>query len=292
MKLSTKLFAIASVFTCLAFLYGCNQGGETATEDTTETETVMEEEMPQEPAAELAQDSSMMMMSDGITIVPVLESPEFPDASLSVTMPAADASLPVGSANFSYDVQNYELGGQTGSMLSEMCANSGKGQHIHFIVNNQPYLAKYESSFSYDFPEAGNYVVLSFLSRSFHESIKSADAYTLAQYTVGDGGEPMDLTQPLLFYSRPKGEYTGADAQNVLLDFFVANTRLSETGNKVKLTINGQTEFMLPEWRPYILKGLPMGEHTFEIELVDSEGNLVGPEFNRVSRTFQLSELQ
>ena len=62
----------------------------------------------------------------------------------------------------------------------------------------------------------------------------------------------------LIFINRPKGTYTGKDTKEVLLDFFVLNTSLSEQGNKVKATINDQ-EFLITEWVPHLMKGLPLG---------------------------------
>ena len=52
---------------------------------------------------------------------------------------------------FSFDVINYELGMQTLKNFDYQLANSAKGQHIHFIVNNDPYSAHYEEKFSKKF---------------------------------------------------------------------------------------------------------------------------------------------
>ena len=47
-----------------------------------------------------------------------------------------------------------------------------------------------------------NGVILAFLSRSYHESVKNKNAYIFTQY--GDL-EKIDLDKQYLFYSRPKG---------------------------------------------------------------------------------------
>ena len=96
-----------------------------------------------------------------------------------------------------------------------------------------------------------------------------------------------DLSAPHMFYSRPKGEYVGKDTEQVMLDFYLVNTTLSPTGNKVRATING-TEFMLDRWLPYIIQGLPMGENTIQLELVDNSGNVLPGPYNSVTRTFTL----
>ena len=53
---------------------------------------------------------------------------------------------------FNFAVDNYQLGAQTDSPNAKKLANSGKGQHIHFIINNQPYSAHYESKFKKKIP--------------------------------------------------------------------------------------------------------------------------------------------
>mgnify|MGYP001168982588 CR=1 FL=1 len=106
-------------------------------------------------------------------------------------------------------------------------------EFIHFILNNGPYSAHYDQNFDYELPN-GNNVVLAFLSRSYHESVKNSDAYVLTQ--IGDSNK-INLESEFLFYSRPKGTYEGLDTEKLLLDFYLVNTKLSATGNKVKLTI-------------------------------------------------------
>ena len=140
--------------------------------------------------------------------------------------------------------------------------------------------------------EDGHHVILSFLSRSFHESLKHQTAYDLRVITVGNttAEQNFDATAQHMFYSRPKGEYKGPEeTQKVMLDFYLVNTTLSPEGNKVRATING-TEFMLDTWLPYIIEGLPMGETTIKLELVDNSGNVIEGPFNTVERKITLKE--
>ena len=225
-----------------------------------------------------------------ITLTPLEGSPAFAEATLSLTSAEAGEE---GNYNFAFDVQNYELGAQTLSTPPNGLANSGKGQHIHFIVDNAPYSAHYEGSFSTDKLSApGNHVVLAFLSRSFHESVKNMEAgaqsYFIGQYQTGDeAGEQADLSAAHMFYSRPKGTYVGNDIKRLMLDFFLLNTDLSPDGNKVKATING-TEFMIDKWQPYVIEGLEPGEVTVKLELLDASGALIPSPFNPVERTVTL----
>ncbi|HET8859911.1 phosphopeptide-binding protein [Marivirga sp.] len=262
------LFAMAAIFACST---GNNEEKATS-EDENSTEENSEK-------------------SSSISLTPV-ESPEFEDSMLEMLSPMEnETNLEAGAVKFSYNVKNYELATQTIDADIKNCANSPKGQHIHLILNNQPYSAHYESEFTKDLEE-GHYVALSFLSRSYHESVKSYGAANIRQFTVGKkpaDEEIADLSDPHMFYSRPKGTYTGDDAKKVLLDFYLLNTELSEEGNKVRATINGQ-EFMIDKWQPFFIEGAEMGEMTIKLELLDARGELIPSPFNPVERTVTLEE--
>jgi len=205
-----------------------------------------------------------------ITLTKVVGSPEYENASLNVK----DIEIGDKESKFSFNIENYDLGVQTSKNFDYQLANSAKGQHIHFIVNNGPYSAHYTDSFSKGFEKESN-VILAFLSRSYHESVKNKDAYILTQVGEND----IDLENEFLFYSRPKGTYKGADTENLLLDFYLVNTEISKNGNKVRATIQ-DTEFIIDEWAPYYIEGLPKGEINIKLELIDSSGNLIKTPFN------------
>ncbi|MFS4469361.1 hypothetical protein [Maribacter sp. 2210JD10-5] len=226
-----------------------------------------------------------------IELVKLEGSPAYEDAVLELQSPSDGTITIGGEAEFAFTVSNYELGAQTDGPNAELLANSGKGQHIHFILNNQPYSAHYEPTFSKEIPDGVHHLV-AFLSRSYHESVKNENSVVVKKLEVG--GNPvdsvgLDMNAPTLIYSRPKGEYSGADTENLLLDFFVLNTTLSEDGNKVRATINGE-EFMISDWVPHVVKGLPMGEVTVQLELIDSAGKLIPGPFNKVNRTVILKQ--
>ena len=229
------------------------------------------------------------MEKNGLRLTPFFDSPKFPTAQLRLNTPAAGSTVPSGAVPFKYEITNFLLTKMSGGMHSEEMANSMKGQHIHNIVDNEPYTAHYETSYTKNIVD-GQHVVLSFLSRSYHESLKHRGAYDLRVVTVGTvaaNTPAFDLKAPHLFYSRPKDVYTGKDAQKVMLDFYLVNTTLEPGGTQVRATINGN-EFMLDQWAPYMMEGLPMGENTIKLELVDSSGNLIPGPYNSVSRSFSL----
>ena len=224
-----------------------------------------------------------------ITLTKAPPSPAYDDAVLTLEMPYPDRQPAADSTDFKFVVSNYELGVQTADAAERGIANSGKGQHIHLIVNNGPYSAHYNDTFK-KVMEPGNYTILAFLSRSYHESVKNPNAFTISQITVGDveRTEP-DFTAPHMFYSRPKGTYKGDDTKKLMLDFYLLNTTLSADGNKVKATING-TEFIIDEWAPFYIENAPLGELTVSLELIDKDGNYIEGPFNKVTRKVTLAE--
>ena len=210
-----------------------------------------------------------------ISITKVEGSTSYLNSSLSLE----DIKIDKNDYTFSFDVSDYTLGMQSIKDFDYALANSKKGQHIHFIVNNGPYSAHYSESFTKKLDEKNN-IILAFLSRSYHESVKNSNAFVLTQ----TGNEKIDLTDEFLFYSRPKGTYKGVDTEKLLLDFYLVNTNLSSTGNKVKATIQ-DTEFIIDEWAPYYIEGLPKGEIKIKLELIDASGNLIDSPFNPSNRT-------
>jgi hypothetical protein len=231
------------------------------------------------------------MESNGIRLTPFGDSPKFPEAQMQLRMPIANATVPSGDVTFDYQITNFQLTKMSGGPHMGEMANSMKGQHIHNIVDNEPYTAHYDTHFTKPVPD-GQHVVLSFLSRSYHESLKHRGAYDLRIINVGNTPAPatpiLDTKAPNLFYSRPKDTYSGADAKRIMLDFYLVNTTLEPGGNRVRATING-TEFMLDRWMPYQMEGLPAGENTVKLELVDSSGNLIAGPYNSVTRKFTVA---
>jgi hypothetical protein len=253
-------------FLFLALLFTACGGGEATTETTDET-TATSEKAP-EPS----------MTAVGLTPMPPTQS--FPDAKIE--------GWNYKKGTFSYETSGYEFAIPTPDADALMCANSGKGQHAHLIIDNEPYLAKYEPTFDHDIAD-GEHHILTFLSRSYHESIKNGTAHRAIKATTTGGSftKIAEITNPMLFYSRPKGTYVGEkETENVMLDFFPVNAKLGAE-YQVKAVVNGKDEFMINEWRPYYLTGLPMGENTVELTLMKG-GVAVDAPLNPVTRTFKL----
>lgn len=220
--------------------------------------------------------------SDQIELTDMPPTEDFPEASID------DWVYEDGTMN--YTTSSYTFGRQTPDADALMCANSAKGQHVHLIIDNEPYIAKYEPTFEQAMTD-GEHHILTFLSRSYHESIKTDAAHRAvrANATGGSFTSVEDITEPMLFYSRPKGTYRGQkETENVMLDFYPVNAELGDE-YQVLASINGK-EFTIDEWKPYFIKGLPMGENTVTLTLMAGDSMVAAP-LNPVRRTFTLEEL-
>jgi hypothetical protein len=196
------------------------------------------------------------------------------------------------------------------------------GNHIHVILDNQPYEAYYNLDQEFELRNVsdGDHTLRVFPSRPWHESYKNEGAFQMVKFTVKNGradaskpattnsGQPMsnanansgapsntnvastegkdmqastagavDTSKPLLTYSRPKGEYKGADADAIMIDFWLTNAKLSGDGGeyRVRYSIDGGEPKFIDKWEPTWLSGWTSGKHTIKLELVDNSGNLV-----------------
>jgi len=236
---------------------------------------------------EETKDTTVSTVANQYTLTPFEASTAYSDAKLE------RISMKDGKIDFIVDGgSSYELGQQTPDALQKNCANSAKGQHIHVLVDDKPYAARYTASFNDLKIEAGEHRILAFLSRSYHESIKTNDAFLAIRTAIDQSGSILKsekITNPMVWYSRPKGTYTGkAATEKVMLDFYLVNTDL-KNGNKVKAEINGETH-MIDNWQPYYIEGLPIGTNNITLSLLDKDGNLIKTEQNPISREFTLAE--
>ena len=85
------------------------------------------------------------------------------------------------------------------------------------------------------------------------------------------------------FFLIPLFAATPPATKKLLLDFYLINTNLSSKGNKVRATIN-DTVFIIDEWVSYYIEGLPKGEVSVKLELINSEGNLIQTPYNPSTR--------
>ena len=244
---------------------------------------------------ETTQTDSTATMNQPIVLEEVKDAQEFPDAQLSMGNVTATPAGDSVKLSFNFDVKNYELKSQTSDEASKLCNNSDKGQHIHFILDNRPYVALYEPKHETTVAKNSEHYVMAFLSRSYHMSLKSQGVAVLYHFKIDENGKLQkmdDPKTPMVFYSRPKGDYLGKDTENVLFDFYVWNATLGNDYNvKANITSNGKdTSIMISDWKPYFLKNLPMGKTTITLTMVDKDGNKVEGDNTEVSRDINLAK--
>lgn len=222
-------------------------------------------------------------------------SPAIEGATVSIVSPESEEVLEEGQVEAIVEAENFEPGEQTDTDRAEEIANSENGQHFHMIPDNEPYLANYETGTPFDIGslDSGAHTLVAFPSRSYHESVKGEDAYDIVNFYVGEetGSFPLGEDEPAIIYSRPKGEYTGADAERIMLDFYLHNVELSEDGYRARYTIQeegGQGDELasitLTEWAPAFVTGLESGTYVVRLQLLDEDDTVVPGSFNDTQR--------
>lgn len=230
---------------------------------------------------------------DGVRLVEGSRStPAFPEARLAFEAPEPGAAVGGDSLVARLSVEGYALGEPTPGAEARGLAMSDRGQHVHFIVDDQPYRALYDVSgtVSVDLAglEPGLHLLRAFPSRQWHESVKSDGAFAFTWFRLGDTAavDSVDPGAPMLTYSRPKGTYSGAGADSVMVDFYLANAELGsgEGSHAVRLTVDDTLDWELTRWVPHYLLGLEEGTHTFRLELLAPDGTAVPGDHNATER--------
>lgn len=216
-----------------------------------------------------------------LKIIHAKNSPAPANVRFQITEPTADQVVQGPDVTVKFTIENWKL-----------YKEGDHGQHIHFILDNEPYQAHYSNEpFVFKNVSAGPHVIRGFPSRPWHESVKQDTAFNMVQFYVNDkSGAPLvDPAKPMLVYSRPKGEYLlskppfGQPVKGIMVDWFLKNVKLGkQTGYSVRATINGQP-YVFQEWRPHYVQGLAEGEHTFKLELLH-KGQPVEGNFNTTER--------
>jgi hypothetical protein len=200
-----------------------------------------------------------------------------------------------------------ELSGELKGYMPHKDPATGKGNHVHVILDNQPYEAYYELGQPFELRNlaAGKHTLRVFPSRPWHESYKNDGAFQMVKFTVKGGGDAsmptttnngqtmappregknfpassagdVNSSKPLLTYSRPKGEYKDADADPIMIDFWLTGGKLKGDGGeyRVRYIVDDDEPKFIDKWEPIWLSGWINGKHTVRLELLDKNGRPV-----------------
>lgn len=249
---------------------------------------------------------------------------EIAEPKLTIVEPAAGATISSSAVKV-----KLRIAGDLKGYKPHMDEATKTGNHIHVILDNQPYEAYYNLDQEFDLRNVadGEHTLRVFPSRPWHESYKNEGAFQMVKFAVKNGGAeankpattnagqqmsnanaaatpegkemqnstagPVDPTKPLLTYSRPKGEYKGADADAIMIDFWLANARLKGDGGtyRVRYSVDGGEVKYIDKWAPVWLSGWTAGKHTIKLELVDENGNPVdNGGYNSTSREITVAK--
>jgi hypothetical protein len=249
---------------------------------------------------------------------------------LKIVSPAKDAVINGSKVELKVD-----LSGDLKGYMPHKDPATGKGNHIHVILDNQPYEAYYELGQPFELRNvvAGKHTLRVFPSRPWHESYKNEGAFQLVAFTVKGGGDAskptatqsgqtmsnnnsgansnsspspapregkdfppstagdVDPSKPLLTYSRPKGEYKDADADPIMIDFWLSDAKLRGDGGeyRVRYIVDDDDPKFIDKWEPIWLSGWINGNHTVRLELLDKDGKPVeNGGYNTTSREISI----
>lgn len=271
-------------------LTACGGGGEMAVHEETEVSATEDATVANATAG------TVVARADGIRLVRGARSePRLSRARARILEPAAGAVVEGPDVAVRLAAEDFEPGAMTPGSEDRGIAVSGQGQHVHLIVDEQPYHAIYELSepVVLEGLEPGRHVLSAFPSRAWHEAVKADGALAMVPFLVGaaDEGDAEPATGvdgPVLLYSRPKGTYAGADADSVMVDFYLAGVELSPEGYTARLTVGDALSVRLTAWVPYYLVGLPAGEHVIALELLGPDGAPVEGPLTHAERTITI----
>jgi len=160
----------------LVFFAGCQQANENTNTTATTNATP--------PGAQ-----SLAVISRPQKIVDLMKARgEQDDArpTLKIAMPAKNASLDGSTVEV-----KLELSGDLKGYMPHKDPATGKGNHIHVILDNQPYEAYYELNQPFELRNVteGKHTLRVFASRPWHESYKNDGNLQMVEFTVKGGGD-------------------------------------------------------------------------------------------------------
>src|SRR5205809_2140476 len=176
MRIRRIFLAFGLCFTAVLLMAGCQQANENANTTATTNATP--------PGAQ-----SLTVIPRPQKIVDMMKARgEQDDAKplLKIAMPARNASI-----NGSTVEVKLTLSGDLKGYMPHKDPTTGKGNHIHVILDNQQYEAYYELGQAFELRNVteGKHTLRVFASRPWHESYKNDGSFQMVTFTVKGGGD-------------------------------------------------------------------------------------------------------
>lgn len=242
-----------------------------------------------------------------VRVVPMPRTSEPDEVEMRIVFPENGQIKVEQPVTIQMRLEGFPLGIDTEMPREHEIFNDPDGQSVRVVIDNRPHFSEneafidalddyeeyYEEDMEFDIPfdlTPGMHVMRTFLVRSFNESLKCPKCVAVRTfyYKTKAPTYDVDLTLPYLTYNEPQGKYHYNPSKPLLLDFLIKNCQLSRDGYKVRLTLDGKDKRILTTWAPYYVYGLSKGNHTFKLELLDKENQLVPGIFNTVERVVTL----
>jgi hypothetical protein len=228
----------------------------------------------------------IVLEKKGIKLIEANDFPLFSDTKLSME---SDSTLfQFGPNKIELILENYGLGGSTTDQNEKNTRLNSTGQFI-YLIKDQTKIKKVSNiNFDFDLKRGLNsFFVIP--SRSYEMSIKNDNSWLAFELEVTDTkkrAKYRSISEPAVFICSPSGRYNEGISEKVLFDFFLANTTISPEGNKVKLSIDNKTSFIIDNWAPYYIEGLNNGKHFFKAELLDKDGKTLPGKYSSVGPVY------
>ena len=165
---------------------------------------------------------------------------------LTIVQPAANATI-----NSSIVQVKLSLSGDLKGYQTHKDPQTGMGNHIHVILDNQPYEAYYDLNQPFELRNVsdGDHTLRVFASRPWHESYKNDGAFQMVKFTVKNGGA--DNTKPASTNTgQPMSNANAGASPN-------ANSALAPEGKDMQPSTAGSVD----AGKPLLTYSRPKGEY-------------------------------
>jgi hypothetical protein len=236
MKLS-RLLPVSCALAIIAGLAGCssdmnannaNSNSNAAASPTPAVQTLSEVERPQKVKDQMRERGEQDSAAPALKIVEPKEGATVTGSNVKLTL------------QLSGDLKGYE---------PHKDPSTGMGNHIHVILDNQPYEAYYNLGQPFELRNVaeGPHTVRVFASRPWHESYKNDGSFQMVSFTVKGGG---DASKPTTTNSGEKMADESGVSKKV-----IAPVRPQSQANSNKPAEGSTTPVPTPEGKDYAQQG-------------------------------------